>query len=184
MFIFIIVYAPVSFGQPGQKFNTDLGSLIDKKVMLIRSDSSLKKIVLKRSDIDPGFQKASSKRNEQEYYLYMDHGKIIRLEWSLSIFDFNIFGNGTSYYFDDDRLILVIESYYNQSRMGSCGGLEIENRLYYSNNKLVKKTVTEKPFACYKNDINVKQIIADLKEVLGSLKAYGLDFDMPALPQN
>lgn len=67
------------------------------------------------------------------------------------------------YFLDKNQLIFVEEKYTDRSRMGSCGTLSIENRLYYQEGSLLKAFIIESPFTCYSSPIKTDWLFENFK---------------------
>jgi hypothetical protein len=76
---------------------------------------------------------------------------------------YSIGGSEINYFLDTNELIFVEEKYIDRSRMGSCGTLSIENRLYYRKDILLKSSIKESPFACYNSPIETDWLVENFE---------------------
>ena len=47
-------------------------------------------------------------------------------------------------------------------RMGSCGTVRIQYRVYFKDEELYRKEVIESPFECYRDQVNEDEVLEDL----------------------
>ncbi len=71
-----------------------------------------------------------------------------------------------SFYLLAEKLIYYERNYYNMSRMGSCGGLDIKTCYYFLNDKIISQTREEFPYECYNDPFLTEEIIlSELKRI-------------------
>lgn len=157
------------FSQTSQDLKLSIAK-IEKSVRSIKTDSSLKTTVLHFRDIP-----SSTIKNFKTYRgpfnqlaAFYSNDSLRRLK----IKTYSINSIETNYFFNNGQLIFIEEKYHNNSRMGSCGDIDIENRLYYNLEKLIKVETVETPFTCYKEQIMEKPLLTDLTHILTILKIY------------
>lgn len=167
----ILVFFPVSeaFSQANQNSIKSINK-IKKIVKSITANTTLKATVLDRSNVsDSAIKKFKTYRGSiQQITAFLSGDTLKRIKINGNSF----YSAETDYYFDDGRLIFVVEKYHNNSRMGSCGDLDIENHLYYSSKKLIKVDTIEIPFNCYNEKVKSEFILTDLTNILTFLRIY------------
>jgi hypothetical protein len=91
----------------------------------------------------------------------------------------------TAYYFKEGKIICIHKNYINASRMGSCGAIAFNFRLFFHNCKrigienLIKKRKRESFFnSCYPLFIDNKAISDELATVLNTIKIKFLNNDL------
>jgi hypothetical protein len=70
-----------------------------------------------------------------------------------------------NFYFDGSGLISIMETYVNQSRMGSCGSVGIIKSVYYRERKEVWNTIEQNPYPCYSETIVPEYYTTILKKL-------------------
>lgn len=165
----ILVFFTISkaFSQANQNSIKSITE-IKKVVKSITANGTLQAKVLDRNNIpDSVIKKFKTYRGsiEQVTALFSrDTLKQIKIKGNF------LYSTDTDYYFDNGQVVFVSEKYHNNSRMGSCGDIDIENHLYYSSKKLIKVETIEIPFNCYNEKVNSELILKDLKNILTFLK--------------
>jgi hypothetical protein len=63
-------------------------------------------------------------------------------------------GNTFDLFFKNENILMVVQSYVDNSRMGSCGHIEIRNQAFFRNNQIEYIESFESPFRCYENPVD------------------------------
>lgn len=157
------------YSQTTQDINMSVAK-IKKSVESITADSTLRKTVLHRNNIpDSTVKNFKTYRNPiNRLTAFYSNDTLKRL----NIKTYSIYSVETDYFFDNGQLIFILEKYHNNSRMGSCGDIDIENHLYYNLKKLIKAETVEIPFTCYNEKIADKVLLTDLANILTFLGIY------------
>lgn len=143
---------------------------IKETVKSISADSTLIKTVLHRNNIpDSTIKNFKTYRNPINHLTAFYSNDTLK---RLNIKTYSIYSIETDYFFDNAQLIFILEKYHNNSRMGSCGDIDIENHLYYNLKKLIKAETVEIPFTCYNEKIADEILLTDLANILTFLGMY------------
>jgi hypothetical protein len=167
----ILVLFPVlgAFSQTTKNSNISINK-INKIVKSISEDTNLRATVLNRSNIpNSAIEKFKTHRGSIQQVIAFYSNDTLK---QLKIKTGTLYSTETDYYFENRQVIFIIEKYHNNSRMGSCGDLDIENRLYYSSQKLIRVETIEIPFKCYNEEVESDLILADLNKILTFLNIY------------
>lgn len=142
---------------------------IDRYVESVRQDTTLQKVTL---DSVPLTEIDLSTVKNYKVELYLKDGEVVRLvilpTYPNLMASYAMGGSVVDHYIDKGQLVYTLERYGNNSRMGSCGTLSIENHVYYHNGEHYNSFTIEKPFACYYDKIELDWLLTNFK------KAYEL----------
>ena len=167
----IVIIFPFArlYSQATQDLSISIAN-IKKSVESITADSTLRKTVLHRNNIpDSTIKNFKTYRNPiNRLTAFYSNDTLKRL----NIKTYSIYSVETDYFFDNEQLIFILEKYHNNSRMGSCGDIDIENHLYYNLKKLIKMETVEIPFTCYNEKIADEILLTDLANILTFLRIY------------
>lgn len=157
LILFFILLAGTAYCQTLSQKDQELVEQINNYMDAISNDSSLQKIVI---DSVLLIDKFDSSKAYYKVNVYLKDKEIVRM----ILIPFN--GVSFAYYTTSNSAIdcfiteqgpkCIIESYANSSRMGSCGMLNIENRVYYHKGEVLTTKISEQPFACYHNKIQLE----------------------------
>jgi len=134
---------------------------IDRLVHIIQSDSLLEKVAYKNI-------KPSDKRELNEIdsiVVFYKNAEIVKIKPYKS--DLIQKNDTIEFYLNNNKLIYIFETHFNNSRPGSCGMISIEDKLYYKKNKLIGSKSIEKPFLCYDEKINDAALFAFFEKIYG-----------------
>lgn len=161
LFILIsfILWSGMAFGQEKVVDSLEI-KRIESTVNTTLSDSTLQKITIDSITLSNYFGK------EQLYNIkvYLKDKEIVRVSIAEVPFRITVKSepNGLRDFFIKGSLIYINEKYTNCSRMGSCGCIDIENKLYYKEDTLLGTNTND---FCYSSSIATDWLYNTFKEV-------------------
>jgi hypothetical protein len=169
-FIFAILFSGFTFGQK-ETFVSEQGKAVDSLeiknieslVDSIRLEKTLQKISIDSISLPGKFY------DEQEFYkvdIYYRGNEIARITLSPFginfAFQYSVGGSIIDYFLENKKLIFAEEKYTDNSRTGSCGAIEMHNKLYYNEGELIQ---TRTNGGCYETRIKLEWLYRNFEKV-------------------
>ena len=176
LFIFPILFSGFAFGQEvalvskqGKVTDSLEIKSIANSVDSIRLDNTLQIISLDSILLS---SKYSKQLECHKLDIYCRGSEILRITISESginlAFEYSVGGSIVDYFLEKNKLIFADEKYTDNSRTGSCGAIEMQNKLYFSNNELIQ---TRTIGGCYEPRIKLEWLYGNFE------KAYQISID-------
>ncbi len=170
LFIFAILLSGFAFSQK-ENFISEQGKVIDSLevknienlVDSLRIDTTLIKISIDSISLPTKF---SNEQNLFEADIYYKSNEIVRITLSQSginfAFQYSVGGSIVDYFLKNNKLIFVDEKYTDNSRTGSCGAIEMNNKIYYNEGELIQ---TRTNGGCYEPRIKLEWLDSIFEKV-------------------
>lgn len=158
--ISFILLSGMVFGQENVVDSLEIRR-IDSLVNIIMSDSTISKTAIS------GIKLSIEDLDNIDVYLKGNEVVRISLFSSFPVAPTN-YRRGSStinYFINNGNLFFIREQYLDNSRTGSCGTLNIVNKLYYKGDILLETIKEETPFRCYGTPIATNWLYNTFKEI-------------------